>query len=318
MAKIVVTDPAFGVVTDSITRLQEAGHELVRTPFPVPEQELLPYLPAASAIVSGPDRIGRQALEAAPQLRLISRFGVGLDNIDVTEATRRGVIVTNSVGANADAVADFTILLMLALSRDFCHAAALVRQGRWELCRGVEVWGKTLGVVGTGQIGRRVIARAGGFAMKILAHDTVQDSSLVERHGVRYVELEELLRGSDYVTLHVPRLPTTIGLIGEQQLGLIKPSAFLINTARGGIVDEEALCRALKARRIAGAALDVFAQEPPPPSELLQLDNLIATSHIASSTDEAMHNVDTNCLQNVLAVLGGGQPLTPVNYPFPR
>jgi D-3-phosphoglycerate dehydrogenase len=317
MAKVLITDPAFGLLTEALQRLEGAGHEAVRTPYPVREEELLDYLPGTAAIVSGPDPIGRRALEAAPELRVIARFGVGLDNIDLEEATRRKVIVTNATGANADAVADFTFLLMLALSRNLCQAAAVVRQGRWEVCRGVEVWAKTLGVIGTGQIGRRVIMRSQGFAMKVLACDIERDPELVQRYGVRYVQLPELLQASDYVTLHLPRLPATIGLIGERELAWMKPRAFLINTARGGIVDEAALYRALKNGRIAGAALDVFAEEPPPPGGMLELDNLIATSHIASSTEEAMGNVGANCLENVLRVLAGGEPLSPVNYPFP-
>jgi D-3-phosphoglycerate dehydrogenase len=318
MLRIVVTDPAFGIATDSMARLAGAGYQVVRTPFPVKEDELATYLSDAVAIVSGPDPIRQQALAAAPSLKIISRFGVGLDNIDVAEATRRRVIITNAAGENAEAVADFTFLLMLALSRSFCRAAAVVPQGRWEVCRGVEAWGKTIGIIGTGQIGRRVIMRARGFSMKVLAFDSVQDAGLVERHGVRYVGLHQLLKDSDYVTLHVPRIPATIGLIGEPELALMKPSAYLINTSRGGIVDEEALARALREKRIAGAALDVFAEEPPKASELLGLENLIATSHIASTTEEAMRRVDANCLDNLLRVLGGGEPMSPVNYPFPK
>jgi D-3-phosphoglycerate dehydrogenase len=151
--------------------------------------------------------------------------------------------------------------------------------------------------------------------MTILGCDVAPDASL-ERYGLRYVGLEELLRESDFVTLHVPRLPETEGMIGEKELGLMKPMAYLINTARGGIVDEVALCRILKAGGIAGAALDVFDTEPPGRSELLTLDNLIATSHIASSTREAIQNVDANCYENVRRVLSGRQPLSAVNYPF--
>jgi D-3-phosphoglycerate dehydrogenase len=318
MRKIVITDPAFGIATDSMARLAGAGYEAVRTPFPVREDELVTYLHDAIAIVSGPDPIRQRALAAAPSLKIITRFGVGLDNIDVAEATRRGVIVTNAAGANAEAVADFTLLLMLALSRSFCRAAAVVPQGRWEVCRGVEVWGKTIGVIGTGQIGRRVIVRARGFSMNVLAFDSVQDAGLVASHGVRYVGLHQLLKDSDYVTLHVPRIPATMGLIGESELALMKPGAFLINTSRGGIVDEGALARALRAKRIAGAALDVFAEEPPKASELFGLENFIATSHTASTTEEAMRRVDANCLENLLRVLGGGEPMSPVNYPFPK
>jgi D-3-phosphoglycerate dehydrogenase / 2-oxoglutarate reductase len=315
MAKVVVTDPSFSTVTDSFSLLRAAGHEVMRCPFPLTEEQMLPYLGDAAAVVAGVTPVGRPALEAAPALKVISRFGVGLDSVDVPEATRRRVIVTNAAGANADAVADFAFLLMMALSRNLCPVAALVRAGRWEPSRGVEVNGRTLGVIGTGQIGRRVIARAQGFGMKILANDVVQDPGLVQR-GVRYVDIAELLSGSDYVSIHVPRMPATIGLIGARELALMKPTAYLINTARGGIVDEAALCNAIKARRIAGAGLDVFAQEPPGASELIGLDNVIATSHVASSTDEAMRNVDANCVENVLRVLSGREPLSPVNYPF--
>ncbi|HUV06113.1 MAG TPA: phosphoglycerate dehydrogenase [Spirochaetia bacterium] len=317
MAKVLVSDPNFGIFTDSMERLRKAGHETVRTHFPITEEELIPSITDAEALISGPDPVGARAIRAAFRLRIISRFGVGVDNVDIPAATGRRIIVTNAAGVNSDAVADFTFCLMLALSRDLCSAVSSVRQGRWEPFRGVEVNRKTLGVIGTGNIGRRVIRRALGFSMRILAHDIVHDSSLVSDCGVTYVSLIELLDQSDFVTIHVPRLPETIGLIGKAELARMKPTAYLINTARGKIVDEEALCRVLKNQRIAGAALDVFAEEPTKSAELLALDNLLATSHIASSTEEAMRGVDGNCLENVLRVLKGKEPLSPVNYPFP-
>jgi D-3-phosphoglycerate dehydrogenase len=316
MGKVVITDPNFAVLTDSIEKLREAGHEPIRAPFPVPEVQLLPFLGDAEAVVSGPDPIGRMAMEAAPSLKLIARFGVGVDNIDIPAASEHRVIVTNAVGMNADAVADFAFCLMLALSRDICTAATLVPEGKWEAFRGVELWGKTLGVLGTGHIGRRVIRRAYGFAMNIVAYDVLPSRALEKEFEVRYLTLDAVLEQADYLTIHVPRLPETIGLIGEKQLQRMKSSAFLINTARGGIVDEAALLKALQDKRIAGAGLDVFAEEPPRSSSLFDLPNVIATPHIASSTSEAICNVDQHCLHNVLRVLAGQEPLSPVNYPF--
>jgi D-3-phosphoglycerate dehydrogenase len=316
MARILITDPNFGTSTDSIDRLKAAGHEPVRGPYPISEEQYLTLIVDADALVAGPDPISPLVIERAKKLKLITRFGVGIDNIDIGVATKHRVIVTNAGGANRDAVADFVFLLMLALSRDFSRAAGLVKRHEWRPLRGVDVWQKTLGVIGTGHIGKRVIRSARGFEMNVLAYDIVRDSSLVGLSGVDYVSMKELLESSDFVTVHVPRLPGTIGLIGETELRQMKSTAYLINTARGRIVDEQALCRALKERWIAGAALDVFAEEPPKPSELLEMDNLIATPHIASSTVEAIQNVDRVCLENLLRVLGGDEPVNAVNYPF--
>jgi D-3-phosphoglycerate dehydrogenase len=235
-----------------------------------------------------------------------------VNNLDLAAAAARGIVVTNAVGANAAAVADFVFCLALSLSRRLLRAVSNVKEGRWELTTGSDLWKKTLGVVGTGHIGSHVIHRAQGFDMKVLANDIVEKASLVERYGVSYVELETILRESDFLTLHVPRIPETEGLIGEPQLKSMKASAFLINTSRGGIVDEGALYRALKEGWIAGAALDVFFEEPTFNSPLFELDNFIPSPHAASSTREAMMNVDRNCLENVLRFLDGKEPLTPL------
>ena len=316
MAKILVTDPCFGESSDAYDVLKRAGHEPVKSPYPIREVELMPLIRDVHAVICGPDEISTKAMDAAPDLKIIARYGVGLDNIDTDEAARRRIIVTNARGANADAVADFAFCAILALARDLKKVSRVVTAGEWKITRGVEIYGKTLGVVGTGSIGRKVIQRAAGFDMKVLAYDVVRDPALENGGSVRYTSLEELLRESDIVTLHVPRLPETMGLIGKEQLALMKPTAYLINTARGGIVNEEALHEAVNSGRISGAAVDVYSQEPPERPELFDLENILATPHVASSTNEAMRRVDRNCLDNVLAVLSGKEPVTPVNYPF--
>jgi D-3-phosphoglycerate dehydrogenase len=316
MEKILVTDPCFGESSDAMEVLTNRGYRPVRSPFPIKEQMLVRLIRDAQAVICGPDPVSAEAIEAASGLKIIARYGVGLDNVDIDAATKRKVIVTNAAGANSDAVADFVFCAMLSLARNIIEASKIVPDGRWQTVRGVEIFQKTLGVVGTGSIGRRVIRRATGFDMKVLAYDVVEDASLVEKFGVEYVALEELLKASDFVTLHVPVVPQTVGLIGEKQLALMKPTAYLINTARGKILDETALFRALKEKKIAGAALDVFTEEPPKTGELFFLPKVLTTPHIASSTDEAMRKVDQNCIENVTNVLSGKDPITPVNYPF--
>ena len=316
MAKILITDPCFGESSDAYEVLKRAGHEPVKGPYPIKEADLIPLIGDVQAVISGPDTISPAAMDAASELKIIARYGVGLDNIDTVEAAKRRIIVTNAVGANADAVADFVFCAILALARNLKKVSKVVAAREWEITRGTEIYRKTLGVVGTGNIGRKVIQRAKGFDMRVLTYDVIQDASLVERFGVEYTDLDGLLEASDIVTLHVPRMPQTVGLIGRAQLERMKPTAYLINTARGGIVDEEALHDAVKNGRIAGAAVDVYTQEPPEKPELFALENILATPHVASSTNESMRRVDQNCLDNVLAVLSGKDPVTPVNYPF--
>ena len=316
MAKILITDPCFGEASEAFATLVNLGYVPVKSPYPIKEPELIPLMEDAKALIAGPDPVSARAIEAAAELKIIARFGVGVDNVDIEAATRQGIIVTNAVGANADAVADYVFCLMLSLARNMQEASSIVPQGEWQPMRGVEIYQKTLGVVGTGNIGRRVIRRAAGFDMRVLGSDVIQNETLKREYGVEYVTLDRLLGESDFVTLHVPVVPQTVGMIGEAQLALMKPTAYLINTARGRILNEDALLKALKARQIAGAALDVFTEEPPEKSELFSLPTVIATPHIASSTLEAMRKVDQNCIENVTSVLRGTDPITPLNWPF--
>ena len=320
MAKVLVTCPPFSKFSEATELLVQAGCEVVRSPYPHPvkEKQLVRIIKEMDAAIVGMDEVTAKVIKAADSLRVIARYGVGIDTVDVYTATKQGVIVTNVLGANENAVADLVFGLILCLARKIWRADASVKQGKWESIVGIEIWQKTLGVVGTGKIGRRVIRRAQGFDMNILAYDISPDPGLAEKFRVQYVSLEDLLRDSDFVTIHVPLTPETTGFIGERQIGLMKKSAYLINTARGKVVDEKALFIALKEKKIAGAALDVFSQEPPGHTDLLTLDNLLTAPHMAAHTEEALRKMDLICVENVVRVLNGKEPVSAVNFPLPK
>lgn len=240
-------------------------------------------------IVRSATKIRQPTLEKAGKLRVIGRAGSGLDNIDTAAAAAQGIAVVNSPDANTLAVAEHTLALMLALVRRLPRADRGLKDGKWEKNQfmGTGLAGKTLGIVGFGRIGREVAVRARAFAMKILVNQRRFTPELGLAEGVTAVDLLDLLRESDFVTLHLPSTPETEGMIGAAQLALMKPTAYLINTARGGLIDEEALLAALENGRLAGAALDVFASEPVTNSRLAQHERVIATPHIAASTVDA-------------------------------
>lgn len=314
--KILVTPTAsFGKYSDAFSRLKSAGLEVILSPYshPLKEEELKEFISQVDGIIVGLDPITPSLLEEAKRLRVISKHGVGVDNIAVEEATRRRIVVANAPGTNDDSVADLAFAFVLSLARHIPRACWSMREEKWEKFVGVEINGKTLGVVGVGRIGKKVIRQSWGFDMEILAHDVFPDQNLAQKWQFSYVSLEKLLRESDFITLHIPLTQETRGFIGGKELSLMKRSSYLINTARGGIVDEEALYRALKEGIIAGAALDVFSQEPPGSSPLMDLENVIATPHMASDTKEAIRRMDVVSAENVIRVLRGDPPLSAVN-----
>jgi D-3-phosphoglycerate dehydrogenase len=320
MARVLATPPFFGKFSDAIGLLVKAGYEVIRSPYPHPvkENELMQVIGEMEAAIVGMDEMTGDVIRMGKQLRVIARYGVGLDTVDVETATKQGVIVTNAVGANENAVADLVFGLILCLARKISRADVSVKQGKWESIVGINIWQKTLGVIGTGKIGRRVIKRAQGFDMNILAYDISPDPVLTDKLGVQYVSLEDLLRKSDFITLHIPLTPETTGLIGEKQINLVKKTAYLINTARGKVVDEKTLFIALKEKKLAGAALDVFSQEPPGLTDLFTLDNILTTPHMAAHTEEALRKMDLICVENIVRVLNGKEPLSAVNFPLPK
>ncbi|MGQ9476997.1 MAG: 2-hydroxyacid dehydrogenase [Candidatus Bipolaricaulia bacterium] len=264
------------------------------------------------------DRIDREVLEAGKALKVVANVAVGYDNIDVQAASELGIMVTNTPEVLTEATADLTFGLILAVARRIVEGDKLVRRGGfhgWELdlLLGAEVHHKTLGIVGLGRIGQAVARRASGFGMEILYYDPVRRPELEQELGAEFVGLEELLRRSDFVSLHLPLMPQTRHLLGKRELELMKPTAFLINVARGPIVDEAALVEALKAGRLAGAGLDVFEHEPEVHPELLELANVVLTPHIGSAGRETRVKMAIMAVENVFAALSGRRPPNLVN-----
>ncbi len=290
-----------------LQRLAQAGYEVVVSPHdrPLKGHELGPLWKDAVGAILGLDEVNAEALRQASCLRVISRFGVGVDNIDLDAVRRRNIVVTVTPGANSIAVAELTLGLMLSLARRIPLHDRRVREGTWQRVIGVELHGLTAGLIGLGRIGQEVAHRVRALGMQVLFYDLLTPpASVLQPLDARQCPLEELLRESDVVSLHVPLTAQTRGMIGARELALMKPSAFLVNTARGELVDEAALYQALVERRLAGAAMDVFAQEPPGPSNpLLKLDNFIATSHIGAATVQAIERMARMAVDNLLEAL---------------
>jgi glyoxylate reductase len=258
-------------------------------------------------------------LSGAPRLRIVSNMAVGYDNIDVPAATAHGVLVANTPGVLTETTADFAFALLLAAARRVVEGDRLARSAGWptwhpSFLLGHDVYGATLGIIGLGAIGRAVARRARGFAMQILYFDSQRRPELEAELDARFVPLDALLQESDFVTLHVPLTGGTRHLIGRRELGLMKPTAILINTSRGGVVDQEALCEALSSRSIAGAGLDVAEVEPVPAGDpLLDLDNLTLTPHIASASVATRTRMADMAAEVILSVLRGEKPANLVN-----
>ena len=313
MVRILVADP---LAEDGLERLRRAGE--VTEVFKLQEDELIRRIPEFDAlVVRSETRVTASILEAGRKLRVVGRAGVGVDNIDVPTATRKGIVVVNAPRGNIIAAAEHSIALLFALARWVPQADASVRRGEWTRSKflGTEIRGKTLGVIGLGNVGSEVAKRAHGVEMEVIAYDPVVSVDRAELFNVELVTLNELLERSDFVTVHIPLVEANRNLIGAAELALMKPTARLINTSRGGIVDETALYEALKAQRIAAAASDVFEHEPAGDNPLFTLANFVATPHIAASTAEAQVSVAFEVAEEVAAVLAGDLPRYAVNAP---
>jgi len=301
---------------DGLTRLRDTADIDVRTRLP--EAELVAAIGSYDAlVVRSETQVTAAVLDAGRSLKVVGRAGVGVDNIDVDAATRRGILVVNAPRGNIIAAAEHTIGLLLGLARNIPQADAAVKRGEWQRSRytGVEVRGKTLGVVGLGNIGSEVAKRAQGLEMNVLASDPAVSSERAEQFHVELVSLDDLFVQADFITVHAPLVEGTRNLIDARVLALAKPTARLVNAARGGIVDEAALYRALAEGRLGGAASDVFLHEPVGESPLLSLPNFVATPHIAASTLEAQTTVAFDVAEEVAAVLRGELPRYAVNAP---
>jgi glyoxylate reductase len=271
---------------------------------------------AEADAVLGTDRWTAALMDKAPRLRIISLTAVGFDSVDVPAATERGIIVTNTAGSLTDTVADLVFALILAAARRVCEMDRWIRAGQWQGAApmALDVHHKTLGIVGFGRIGTAVAERARGFQMQVLYHDVVRRPDLEKQFGYQFLDLESLLSRSDFITIHTALTPQTQGMIGEAQLGIMKRTAFLINTSRGPVVNEPSLIKALQQGRLAGAGLDVFEKEPiDPENPLLKMENVVLLPHVGSATEATRRAMVDLAADNTMAVLQGKQPLTPVN-----
>ncbi len=314
MAKVLVSDSIDRSGIDVLSQVAQVDVKTGLSP-----EELVKIIPEYDALMlrSG-TKVTKEVIEAGTQLKIIGRAGVGVDNIDVPAATRQGIVVVNSPEGNTIAAAEHALAMMLALSRQIPDANQSTKQGKWERKRfmGSEVYKKTLGVVGLGKIGSHVATVGRAMGMKLLAYDPFISNERADQLGCRLVDLDLLFRESDYITLHIPKTPETANLINAETLAKMKPTARIVNCARGGIIDESALAKAIAEGKIAGAAIDVFANEPLGESPLTELgSNLVLTPHLGASTAEAQVNVAIDVAEQIRDVLLGLPARSAVNIP---
>ena len=309
---VLVTPTSFGKDDPCLrVELEAAVGRVIYNPSdqPLASAALRELLPGCHGYIAGLDTIDCVALEAAGQLKVIARYGAGTDRVDMDAARARGIVVTNTPSANAAAVAELALGLMIALARSIPAANAATRAGQWPRLNGVALEGKTVGLVGFGAIGRQVARRLQGFDCRIVAHDPFADAKVAGALNVALLALDEVVAQADFLSLHLPALPATRGMVDAAFLTKMKPGAFLVNTARGELIDEAALAAALTAGHLRGAALDAFSREPPAPDNpLLGLPNVIATPHTGAHTDGATSAMGWGALRDCLAVLRGEEP----------
>ncbi len=295
------------------------SHASVDTKLGLKPEELISIIGDYEAlVVRSQTQVSAKIIQAGEKLQVIARAGVGIDNIDVDEATRRGIVVVNAPTGNTISAAEHTIALMLALARHIPQASTVLKSGVWRRSdfMGTEVRNKTLGIIGLGNVGSEVARRAKGLEMKFIACDPFISIDHARNLQVELVPLEQLLKESDFITLHIPLTPLTKGLIGAKELGLVKPTVRIINTARGGLINEKSLAKAVKEKRVAGAAIDVFSTEPTTQSILFEDDNIIVTPHLGASTTEAQAMAAKDVAEQIIEVFKGHPARYSVNAPF--
>jgi phosphoglycerate dehydrogenase-like enzyme len=322
MPKILISPaPLDGVDAAFKQLLLDAGFELVypRIGRQLVENELHRFLEGCEAALAGSEPYTRAVLEKHPQLRVVARVGVGYDAVDVRAATEHGIVVTIAPGTNEESVAEHTMMLLLACARNLISQHNQIVAGRWPRNANVPIRRQTLGLIGLGRIGRAVALRGLAFGMRVLAHEPNPIQSFVDKHGIILASLDEVIRQADFLSLHAPLLPETRYLINEQTLEWMKPTAYLINTSRGGLVNEKDLVEALQQRRIAGAGLDVFEEEPPPADHpLFKFENVILTAHTAGVDWRSRDDMALSAAQAVVDLYHGRWPAEKIVNPEVR
>lgn len=314
--KVLVTSTSFGkVVKEPAELLKKKGYQIIWNELgrPLREKEVIERVKGIDAYIAGLDEITAKAIEAGDKLKVISKYGAGVDNIDIETATRRKIVVTNTPGTNTEAVADLTFGLILAVARKIPQADRSTKKGEWKKFFGTAIYGKTVGIVGMGEIGKAVARRAKGFNMRIIYWSRRRKLDIEEETGAKYTDFKSLLQGADFVSLHLALTGETKNIIGENEIKLMKPTTFLINTARGPLINEDALYRCLRDRVIAGAAVDSYSYEPPQGSSLFSVDNIVTTPHMGAYTYEALKDMGMTSVENVIDSLEGRKPRYVVN-----
>lgn len=310
--RLLVTPTSYGKNDSRLkTELEAQVGEVIYNPTgrPLTSAEVAQLLPGIDGYIAGLDGIDANALKTADRLKVIARYGVGLDNVDLAAAREKGIVVTNTPGANSVSVAELAIGLLLALARQIPEAVNAVHQGKWPRYSGVSLEGKTVGILGLGAIGKQLARRLTGFDCKILAFDPFADTAFAKDNNIELVTMEEVIEKADFVSLHLPLLPETSGIVNDNFLNKMKKGSFLINTSRGEAVDEDALLKALQSGHLKGAGLDAFTLEPPDPKNpLLALPQVIATPHLGAQTDGATSNMGWLAMRDCLAVLKNEKP----------
>lgn len=301
--KILITPRSYGKTDKKVFEmLDDAGIAYVmnQTGGILNKEQMKTLLCDCDGIIVGVDPLDGEVIDYAEKLKVIAKYGVGVDNIDMEKAASRGIRVSRTVGANSDAVADYAMALMLALARKVIPIDSACRKADWKKVTTIDVSHKILGILGFGAIGKLVAKRAQGFDMQILAYDVYWDSDYAEAHGIEKATPEQIYTEADFISVHLPLVPETKNFIDEKQIAMMKPTAILVNTARGGLINEDALLKALKEKRLYGAGLDVFSEEPPANHEWFSLDNIVIGSHCAASTTDAALNMGRMATENLI------------------
>ena len=315
--KVLITATSFSEVTsEPEERLLAAGYEIAHNPYgrPMTGEELAPLLEGVDGCAAGVDDFSAAAFTLADKLQVVARHGAGIDQVDIAECTRKGIVVANVPGANAEAVADMSLALMLAVARHIPEGDRTTKAGKWVNTYGADLHKATVGLLGMGRIGKGVARRCRGFDARVLAYDPYFDEEFAAKFGVERAEsLEQVMTDSDFVSIHMPSNEQTRGIIDAEKIALMKPTGILVNTARGAVVNEDALADALEAGRIFGAGLDVYAAEPPTDSRLLRCERAVTMPHVSSNTTDALLAMGNGVVDAIMAVFKEERPAHCVN-----